>query len=112
MPAPSRSLTIVAVAGLVALACSGCGRRGSLQPPETSSVAGPVAQAPASARTLPRSIGPGGTAAADPVAVQDGDELPASAVPVSGTEVPVTTTRGAKRGYTVPKQPFFLDPLL
>jgi hypothetical protein len=33
-------------------------------------------------------------------------------VPGSGAEPAVKTTRGAKRGYVIPKQPFLLDPLL
>ncbi|GJD95242.1 hypothetical protein [Methylobacterium iners] len=108
----SLSLTLAAL-GLVALTCSACGRRGGLQPPDGEATVSPTASAPASARQLPRSVGlGGGTAAPDPAAVQDGDELPASAVAAGGTDAPVTTTRGAKRGYTIPKQPFFLDPLL
>jgi predicted small lipoprotein YifL len=109
----SRSLTLVAVLGLVAMTCSACGRRGGLQPPDAATNVAPTASGPASARQLPGSVGLGGGAAApDPAAVQDGDELPASAVAAGGTDAPVTTTRGAKRGYTIPKQPFFLDPLL
>ena len=41
-----------------------------------------------------------------------GDELDTLAVPGSGAEAPVKTTRGAKRGYVVPNRPFLLDPLL
>ena len=41
-----------------------------------------------------------------------GDELSLSAVPPGGSEAPIETSRGAKRGYRVPKAPFILDPLL
>lgn len=103
-PRPCR-LTILVAVGLFALGCTACGRRGALEPAD--------AQGPASARTLPRSVGLGnGTAGPDPVAVQEGDEVAVSAVPATGDAVPVKTSRGAKRGYTVPKEPFFLDPLL
>jgi len=44
--------------------------------------------------------------------VRAGDELSAAAVPPGGTEAPVETSRGARRGYRVPKEPFILDPLL
>ncbi|MDB5646944.1 MAG: hypothetical protein JWQ05_2613, partial [Methylobacterium sp.] len=54
----------------------------------------------------------GGTAAPEPDAVRAGDELDALAVPGSGAEAPVKTTRGAKRGYVIPQRPFLLDPLL
>lgn len=121
MPPRSRQLSTIAAVGLVVLGTSACGRRGGLEPPSDDglgrpvrSVAGLGPQGPASPRSLPRSIGLGGGASgADPVAVRDGDELAPSAVPPSsGTEAPVQTSRGAKRGYTIPKQPFFLDPLL
>jgi predicted small lipoprotein YifL len=118
---PPRSLKLLAAAGLVALAVSACGRRGSLEPPDTRADAGPRAGAQAAGtvgtaaggRTVPRSVGlGGGSATPDPTAVQAGDELPLSAIPPSGTDAPVQTERGAKRGYTVPKQPFLLDPIL
>lgn len=113
---PSRSLKLLAAAGAIALAVSACGRRGALEPPDGAARPGPATvgtQAPASARSLPTSIGLGGSAAApDAAAVQAGDELPLSAIPPAGTEAPQTTARGAKRGYTIPRQPFILDPLL
>ncbi|WP_336485539.1 LPS translocon maturation chaperone LptM [Methylobacterium nigriterrae] len=113
---PSRFLKILAAAGLVALAVSACGRRGSLEPPNastktTAGTAGP--QGPASSRSLPDSVGLGGGAPSpDPAAVRAGDELPLSAIPPFGTDAPVQTERGAKRGYTIPKQPFLLDSIL
>lgn len=116
---PRSALQILFVAGLSAVALAGCGRRGSLEPPPTA--AAPAATtAPTgngtsvkSARILPGSIGlGGGQAEPEAEAVRAGDELPSSAIPPSGTEAPVQTTKGAKRGYRIPKEPFILDPLL
>jgi hypothetical protein len=44
--------------------------------------------------------------------VRAGDELSVAAVPPGGTDAPVETSRGARRRYRVPKEPFILDPLL
>lgn len=112
---PNPVLKRLAAIGLAALALSACGRRGALEPPQPVA---PLKTSQASAtvngpRTLPDGIGLGGGTgepAAD--AVRAGDELALSAVPPSGTEAPVETTRGAKRGYRIPKEPFILDPLL
>jgi hypothetical protein len=112
------ALKLLAVSGLAALAVSACGRRGALEPPQT---AAPVAPAAAQAgsdavngrRTLPVSVGLGGGAPEpDPAAVRAGDELSVAAVPPGGTDAPVETSRGARRRYRVPKEPFILDPLL
>ncbi|MCJ2034712.1 LPS translocon maturation chaperone LptM [Methylobacterium sp. J-068] len=113
----SRPLSTIAAIGFIALAASACGRRGALEPPPGTeaarSVARPGMPGLASPRALPASVGiGGGTAAPEPDAVRAGDELDALAVPGSGAEAPVKTTRGAKRGYVIPKQPFLLDPLL
>jgi predicted small lipoprotein YifL len=99
MPPRSRSLPILAALGLVALAATACGRRGSLEPPPD----GAAAPRQTSSRPLP---------AAPSSPIQDGDELSPSAVVESGTGAPLTTTKGAKRGYVIPKDPFLLDPLL
>ncbi|MGU3359707.1 LPS translocon maturation chaperone LptM [Methylobacterium sp. M6A4_1b] len=112
-----RPLTTIAVLGLIALSASACGRRGALEPPPGTaaarSVARPGLPGVASPRALPQSVGlGGGTATPEPEAVRAGDELDTLAAPGSGAEAPVKTTRGAKRGYVIPKQPFLLDPLL
>jgi predicted small lipoprotein YifL len=120
MPFRLHSLTTLAALGLVALAASGCGRRGGLEPPPGSAAPAPPASrsstgvtAPASPRALPQSVGLGGGGATpDPDAVRAGDELDPAAVAGGSSETPILTTRGAKRGYVVPKQPFFLDPIL
>lgn len=97
------ALKLLAAAGLAALTVSACGRRGALEPPQTAAPAR-TAQASATAngsRSLPEAE-----------AVRAGDELSPVAVPPSGTEAPVETSRGARRGYRIPKEPFLLDPLL
>jgi hypothetical protein len=113
----SRHLPTIVVIGFLALAASACGRRGALEPPPGTaaarSVARPGLPGVATPRALPQSVGlGGGTAAPEPDAVRAGDELDALAVPGSGAEAPVKTTRGAKRGYVIPQRPFLLDPLL
>jgi len=114
---PRPALRILAVASLAALALAGCGRRGALEPPQAS--AAPTAPANAgrpevkTGRLLPDSIGlGGGQAEPEAEAVRAGDELSPGAIPPAGSEAPVTTTKGAKRGYRIPKEPFLLDPLL
>ncbi len=112
------ALKLLAVSGLAALALSACGRRGALEPPQTTAPAAASAAQAGSAtvngrRTLPDSVGLGGGAPEpDPASVRAGDELSTAAVPPGGTEAPVQTSRGARRGYRVPKEPFILDPLL
>ncbi|WP_457105864.1 hypothetical protein [Methylobacterium sp. P5_C11] len=108
-------LKLLAVSGLVALAASACGRRGGLEPPQATApaTAKPVSDAVGGRRTLPVSVGLGGGAPEpDAASVRAGDELSAAAVPPGGTDAPVETSRGARRGYRVPKEPFILDPLL
>lgn len=100
-------LTLIAALGCVALAGSGCGRRGALQSPPDASAA---------PRASSASTGSGlGVPVSDPGAVADGDDLdPAgiSGIPQPTVDAPVQTTKGAKRGYVIPKKPFILDPLL
>lgn len=116
MPACLHRLTLLTAAGLALLACTACGRRGSLQPPDATASARPEGSGtttPASPRSLPNSVGiGGGSASADPDAVREGDELGPSATAPGGDGPPVRTSKGAKRGYTIPKQPFILDPIL
>ena len=102
MPPRSRHLTTLAAFGFVALAVSACGRRGSLEaPPDGAAVR------PSNSRALAA-----GVATPASTAVQDGDELSPAAVAGGGFDTPLTTSRGAKRGYVIPKDPFILDPLL
>ena len=114
---PTLRLKTLLVVGLAALALAGCGRRGSLEPPgasaSTSAGAG-APKGPASPRSLPSSVSAASASAAiDTDAVRDGDELsPVAVAPGTDAAAPVQTSRGAKRGYVVPKQPFILDPIL
>ena len=79
---PSRLPHVVALTALALLALSACGRRGALEPP------------------------PGATAQA-----QQGQPAPTD--PVGTLPSPIGTPRkSSKQGYTIPKQPFILDPLL
>jgi len=113
-PMPARSvLPPLIAAALVVLCCTACGRRGSLQPPGAALPASGT-QGAIRARSLPASVGLGdaGVVAPDPDAVRDGDEVAASATPAARDSVPVQTTRGAKRGYVIPKDPFILDSIL
>lgn len=115
---PTRVLTLPLAIALVALAVTACGRRGALESPDAGvKPQRSATQAPAPARAGARQRTPGtgrddGSPEPDPLAVQAGDELPASAIPPSGTDAPVETGRGAKRSYRIPKEPFLLDPLL
>ncbi|WP_232629659.1 hypothetical protein [Methylobacterium sp. Leaf118] len=116
MPARPRRLNLLLAIGLVALAGSACGRRGSLEPPGSTSATYPsvrqgVAVTP---RAVPTTgVGVGDRAAApDTDAVQAGDELNPAAIPPGADGVPVTTSRGGKRGYRIPREPFILDAIL
>lgn len=77
------------IATALSVALSACGRRGALQPP-------PDPSAPQQSSTREGSSD-----------VDDTDES-------SGALAPVTTTGAKKRGrdFTIPKEPFVLDPLL
>jgi predicted small lipoprotein YifL len=112
----THALKLLSASGLIALAVSACGRRGALEPPQTSALTAPARAGSDTVngrRTLPVSVGLGGGAAEpEAAAVRAGDELSVTAVPPGGTEAPVETSRGARRGYRVPKEPFILDPLL
>ncbi|KAA2236361.1 LPS translocon maturation chaperone LptM [Salinarimonas soli] len=82
------------VAGALLVALSACGRRGPLEPP-------PVAAVPAAA--------PGTVAAQTQAEVAE--EGPDTILP-SVSPTPPASSRQQKRGFTIPKDPFILDPLL
>jgi predicted small lipoprotein YifL len=86
---------VLLIAGVLAIALAACGRRG---PPE----APPDASVPQQgvSRTA---AGPGPTGADD---IDEEDAVVTTPVPAP------RPARNAKRGYTVPKDPFVLDPLL
>ena len=91
-PVLSSAGRALVLTGALLLILSACGRRGPLEAP-------PDARAPAAA-----------TASAQPVE-QDADGLPETVLP-SATPTPPQSSRAARRNYTVPTEPFILDPLL
>ena len=93
-PLPSLSCRLVLMAGLLALALPGCGRRGAPEAPLTA------AEIAAQKQT--------GQAQGQQAQADDGEDDG-----VRGVTVPTpTATRRRSRAYTVPKEPFVLDPLL
>jgi predicted small lipoprotein YifL len=73
----------LALGGLTILALSACGRRGALEPPP------------------------------DPAAAQAQQGAPTAGAPAGALPSPVgTPKRSSKQGFTIPKEPFILDPLL
>ena len=116
-----RGLLVASAALATALALTGCGRRGPLEPPEAA-VSSPPAQttAPADPR-LRRSRAAAGQAAPPssrlstrPASVvedaPDDDEEGESELIQS--VVPTPTPRKRNRAFVVPNEPFLLDPLL
>ena len=83
---PGRALVI---AGLIVLSLAACGRRGAPEAPLTAAEVAAQQQRPAQQ-----------AAAAD----DDDDE--------AAVMTPVPTARRRSRAYTIPKEPFVLDPLL
>lgn len=111
--APKRLIALGICLLAVSLACGACGRRGSLEAPNGATRERSSSAPASSARGLPQSVSAaGGAAAPDSQAVLDGDELPVSATPAGVDGAPVQTSRGAKKGFTIPKGPFILDPIL
>lgn len=98
--------------GALVLSCGACGRRGALEPPDSGAAERKAASRDAaSSRSLSQGVNPG-MAVSDPDEVRDGDEVAESATAPGVDGTPALTSRGAKRRYTIPKQPFFLDPIL
>lgn len=87
LSAPGRALLVSA---LLVLALGACGRRGPLEPPPDPS-ATPAQRQQAQA-------------AAD---AEDDEDQEATTLPS-----PTPTPRRRSRAYTIPKEPFILDPLL
>ena len=111
-------LFICLAASLLALGLSGCGRRGPLEAPPDAPASPPrAAPASASARQAARAA-----AAQPPLIVtqpqsvtldtpedETDEEDTASSLVAAPTPAPA---RRRGRGYTIPKEPFILDPLL
>ena len=124
------SLRTLATACLIALALSACGRRGPLEaPPDASAAAAQRqreevrAQRQGGLAARPAGGAVAGQTEIPPVAEarrsegtppapdeDDEDELPSNIAP---TPIPTPKPSGGrKRGPTIPKEPFILDPLL
>lgn len=89
---PGRALLI---AGLVLIGLTACGRRGALQaPPDPAALAAAKAQ-PQKAAAVPGD--------------EDDDEETTTTLP---SPTPTPRSKGNRRAYTIPKEPFILDPLL
>ncbi|MGO4574272.1 LPS translocon maturation chaperone LptM [Microvirga sp. 2TAF3] len=73
---------IALIAGVLALGLSACGRRGALEPPP------------------------------DPSAPQQQSANPTGSQGVIASPIGTPSSKNAHRGYTIPKEPFILDPLL
>ena len=91
---PGRALLL---AGMLVLALSACGRRGAPEAPLTSAEIA-AQQQNAQARQQRQAA-----------AAEDDDDEVGNATVI--TPVP-TPTRRRSRGYTIPTEPFILDPLL
>ena len=121
MPFPTLSagrgpLFVCLAASLLALGLSGCGRRGPLEapadaPPPRAAPAAAARQASRAVAAQPPSIvtQPGSVTLDTPDDETDEEET-ASSLVAPPTPTPVPRKRG--RGYTIPKEPFILDPLL
>ena len=131
IPTVSASGRLALLAGIIVLSLAACGRRGPLEAPPDPAAAAAQRQreevrrqrqgaAPAANPTGAATAGltevpavaqarrPEGTT---PVPGEDDepDELPSNIVP---SPVPTPPSGGRKRGVTIPKEPFILDPLL
>lgn len=120
-------LVVCLTACLLALGLSACGRRGPLEaPPDASATAKPAAVKPATAPAARRVAAPPAPATfgaqeqtgpqtavldtpEDEAEAPDAD--PADAVALTPTPA-APGTRKRSRAYVIPKEPFFLDPLL
>lgn len=119
-PLGRRPITLALLAGVMALGLSACGRRGQPEPPVD-----PAARpAPKAAATAPATRGRSAVAASGtpPAAAQpgpsatltgdddaeDGDDPQALTSP----QPTPSSSRRKRPAYQVPKEPFFLDPLL
>jgi predicted small lipoprotein YifL len=130
IPSVPVSLRALATASLIVLALAACGRRGPLEAPLDPATAAAQRQREEIRRQRqggPAAANPTGAAVAGqteipPVAEarrsegtppvpdeDDADELPSNIAP---TPIPTPQNGGRKRGVTIPKDPFILDPLL
>ncbi|KMO14367.1 LPS translocon maturation chaperone LptM [Methylobacterium indicum] len=106
--------------GLIALSAAACGRRGPLEPPPAAAPTAPPKASPGASAARPKTGAaavntlPGGVGLAAGASVPDEeDELPAAAVaPPTGIPAPTVSSSRRRKGFTIPQEPFPLDPLL
>jgi predicted small lipoprotein YifL len=101
-------LFVCLAASVLALGLAGCGRRGPLEPPPDAAAA-PARQVaarpvPASPATLPQQ----GTLDTPDDETDEQEQVVQNVVPTPAAP----GSRKRSRGYTIPKEPFILDPLL
>jgi predicted small lipoprotein YifL len=113
LPSSSAGRSLVLMALLV-LALSACGRRGRLEAPPDPIAVAAEQQRQAERDRLKAQKGKQGAASEGPLragqAEDDDDDEEATGPVIAPTPAPRTKT--PRRGYTVPKEPFILDPLL
>ena len=111
MLAQPSTRTVLLVVGLLALALSACGRRGALEAPPSPAALRQASQpqGPVGRNGRPAGAPSQGTPApADPVVEEEEDSL----LPDVLRQPSQTSDPQRRRNYTIPKQPFILDPLL
>jgi predicted small lipoprotein YifL len=109
MITPSPAVRSILIAGAVLIALAACGRRGALEaPPDTSATPpGPPSQASRTARP-----GRPDTETVPAATAADDEDTEESEIAQQIVPTPVPTNRRRSRSYTIPKEPFLLDPLL
>jgi len=131
IPTVSASGRLALLAGIIVVSLAACGRRGPLEaPPDPTAAAAqrqredvrrqrqgaapaanPTGAATAGLTEVPAVAQARRPEGVTPVPGEDDepDELPSNIVP---SPVPTPQSGGRKRGVTIPKEPFILDPLL
>jgi predicted small lipoprotein YifL len=102
-------LFVCLAASILTLGLSGCGRRGPLEAPPAAGAPAAARQAaarpvPASPATLPQQ----GTLDTPEDETDEQEQVVQNVVPTPAAP----GSRKRNRGYTIPKEPFILDPLL
>ena len=115
----SRAAARCLLAAVLVLAAAACGRRGALEAPPGASaaIAAPdrAAAKPArGARTASQPVASGASLAGNTLDTPDDEadepEFNGGVAPIPTPATPGTRKRG--RGFTIPKEPFILDPIL
>ena len=117
MPLPLSSAgRAFVLASLLVLALSACGRRGRLEAPPDPNADAAEQQRQAERERLKGQRAGGGAAIAAPApspnVQSDDDEEEEEVWGPSIAPTPAPRSKTPRRGYTIPKEPFILDPLL